>query len=140
MPALPDHWTVIDEASADYPLRLVAAPARQFLNTSFTETPSARRMEGGEPRALLHPDDIARFGLADGALVTLRNRLAEVTLRARAFDGLQPGTVVVESLWPNADFPGGLGINALVSAEPGRPNGGAVYHDTAVAVRSAATG
>lgn len=140
MPALPDHWTVIDEASTDYPLRLVAAPARQFLNTSFTETPSARRMEGGEPRALLHPDDIDRFGLADGALVTLHNRLADVTLRARAFDGLQPGTVVVESLWPNADFPGGLGINALVSAEPGRPNGGAVYHDTAVAVRPVATG
>jgi hypothetical protein len=26
----------------------------------------------------------------------------------------------------------GLGVNALVSAEPGLPNGGAIYHDTAV--------
>mgnify|MGYP000509658686 CR=1 FL=1 len=137
MPALPDHWESIDAATLEHPLRLVAAPARQFLNTSFTETPSARRMEGGEPRALLHPDDIARHALVDGALVTLRNALGEVTLRARAFDGLQPGTVVVESLWPNADFPGGLGINTLISAEPGRPNGGAVFHDTAVGVRMA---
>ena len=138
MPDLPDHWDVIDAATDAFPLRLVAAPARQFLNTSFTETPSARRTEGGEPRALLHPDDIARHALVDGELVTLHNRLGEVTLRARASDALPPGTVVVESLWPNADFPGGLGINALVSAEPGRPNGGAVYHDTAVGVRPAA--
>lgn len=30
----------------------------------------------------------------------------------------------------------GLGINTLTSAEPGCPNGGAVFHDTAVWIRS----
>jgi hypothetical protein len=40
--------------------------------------------------------------------------------------------VVVQGVWPNRDFEGGLGINALTSAEPGYPNGGAVLHDTAV--------
>ncbi len=134
MPELPDHWAVIDAPSDAYPLRLVAAPARQFLNTSFNETPSARRAEG-EPCALLHSHDVARFVLSDGAMVILHNVLGEVALRLRAFDGLSPGTVVVEGLWPNAAFAGGIGINALVSAEPGKPCGGAVYHDTAVAVR-----
>ena len=51
--------------------------------------------------------------------------------------GLRAGTVVVESVWPNAAFEEGIGINALVSAEPGRPNGGAVFHDTAVWLRPA---
>jgi len=41
----------------------------------------------------------------------------------------------VESIWPNSDFETGIGINALTSAEPGSPVGGAVYHDTAVWVR-----
>jgi hypothetical protein len=54
------------------------------------------------------------------------------------FDGLQRGVVVIESIWPNADFPGGLGVNALTSADPGKPGGGAVFHDTAVWVRPAA--
>jgi hypothetical protein len=45
--------------------------------------------------------------------------------------------VVVESIWPNRAFEEGVGINALVSAERGLPNGGAVYHDTAVWLRPA---
>ena len=32
-------------------------------------------------------------------------------------------------------FVEGIGINALVSAEPGRPNGGGVFHDTAIWMR-----
>ena len=43
--------------------------------------------------------------------------------------------MVVEGVWPNRDFVGGVGINALTSADPGYPNGGAVFHDTAVWIR-----
>jgi hypothetical protein len=45
--------------------------------------------------------------------------------------------VIVEGVWPNRHFVNGLGINALTSAEPGYPNGGAVFHDTAVWIRRA---
>jgi anaerobic selenocysteine-containing dehydrogenase len=134
MPSYPDHWDVIDSASNECPLRLVAAPARQFLNTSFTETASSRRMEK-EPLARIHPEDMATYGIADGQTMTLGNSLGEVSLKAVAFSGVQVGTVVVESLWPNADFVGGVGINALVSSEPAQPNGGAAFHDTAVWVK-----
>lgn len=134
MPMFPDHWDVIDSPDSERPLRLVAAPARQFLNTSFTETPSSVRMEK-EPLARMHPDDIAAHGLVDGEHVTLGNDLGEVTLKAMSSDGLQRGTVVVESLWPNSYFQGGVGINALISSTPGQPNGGAVFHDTAVWAR-----
>jgi len=58
-------------------------------------------------------------------------------VHAKSFDGVQPGVVVVESVWPNRAFEEGVGINALVSAEPGAPNGGAVFHDTAVWLRPA---
>ena len=135
MPDMPDHWNVIDTPDAKHPLRLVAAPARQFLNTSFTETPSSRRMEK-QPLAKIHPADMATFELSEGNSVTIGNELGRVTLKATAFSGVQAGTVVVESLWPNADFAGGLGINTLVSSEAAQPNGGAVFHDTAVWIRA----
>ena len=134
MPSYPDHWDVIDNTSEAYPLRLVAAPARQFLNTSFTEMASSRRMEK-EPKALIHPQDMKAYGLADGQAVTLGNEQGRVSLKAMRFDGVRPGTVVVESLWPNADFIDGIGINALISSSPGQPNGGAVFHDTAIWVQ-----
>lgn len=134
MPALPDHWDIIDSANDKHPLRLVAAPARQFLNTSFTETATSQKMEK-EPAARMHPLDMEHYGLGDGMLIKLGNELGEVIIKVTAFDGLQRGSVVVESIWPNHRFAGGIGINALVSAEPGKPNGGAVFHDTAIWAR-----
>lgn len=136
MPILPDHFDVIDAATADRPFRLVAAPARTFLNSTFTETPSSQQRER-RPTALLHPDDCEALGVADGDLVALANARGQVLAHVKAKSGQQRGVVVVEGIWPNRRFDGGIGINALTSADPGWPHGGAVFHDTAVSVRRA---
>ncbi len=131
MPALPDHMANIDAARPEAPFRLVTAPARRFLNTSFSELESGRRREG-RPSVLIHPADAARLGVAEGGRVRLGNARGAVVVHARLFDGLQPGVLVVEGIWPGTDFEGGTGINALVSDDPAPPLGGAVFHDTAV--------
>src|SRR5690606_30671013 len=41
MPALPDHWHVIEEVDEMHPFRLATSPSRGFLNSTFTETPSS---------------------------------------------------------------------------------------------------
>jgi len=132
---LPDQNWVIDRASADKPYRLVAAPARNYLNSSFTETPSSRKREG-RPTVLIHPGDLAALGCDDGARLRLGNERGSLVLHARGFDGVQRGVVVVESIWPGSAFEEGIGINALTSAEPGLPAGGAVFHDTAIWIRA----
>ena len=136
MSPFPDHIAVIDEATEEHPFRLVAAPSRSFLNTSFTETPSSRAREG-RPTALVHPDDLESLGLAAGERVRLGNARGSVVVHAKPFDGLQRGVVVVEGIWPNGCFEEGRGINTLTSADPGLPKGGAVFHDTAVWLRRA---
>jgi anaerobic selenocysteine-containing dehydrogenase len=134
MPALPDHFDVIDKATPQKPFRLVAAPARTFLNSTFTETASSVKRER-RPTALLHPEDCAALGVAEGERVELGNERGAVTVHAQPQEGQQRGVVVVEGIWPNRHFENGLGINALTSADPGWPNGGAAFHDTAVWVR-----
>ena len=47
MPTLPDHWDVIENATSEHPFRLATSPARNFLNSTFTETPSSLKKEGG---------------------------------------------------------------------------------------------
>jgi anaerobic selenocysteine-containing dehydrogenase len=136
LPALPDHVAIIDNATQEHPFRMVTAPARSFLNSSFNNTPTSAGRER-RPAARLHPDDLAALGLADGARVRLGNERGSVVVHAKAFDGLQRGIVIVEGLWPNEAFEEGIGINTLVSADPGVPNGGGVFHDTAVWVRAA---
>ena len=137
MPKLPDHMATIDVATAEHPFRMVTAPARQFLNTSFTETPTGQQREG-RPSVLLNAEDAARLGIAEGDRVQLGNLRGQIIVHARiAAGGQQPGVLVVESIWPSEAFETGIGVNALTSDEPAAPAGGAVFHDTAVWVRAA---
>ncbi|HEY7689408.1 MAG TPA: molybdopterin-dependent oxidoreductase, partial [Dongiaceae bacterium] len=136
LPALPDHVPIIDAADEEHPFRLVAAPARQFLNTSFTETPGSKAREG-RPTVMVHPVDCSHAGIVEGDRVRVGNRQGSIVVHARPFDGLQPGVLVIESIWPNSAFEEGIGVNTLISADAGRPNSGAVFHDTAVWLRRA---
>ena len=136
MPKLPDHAAFIDAESVEFPFRLVTAPARNYLNSSFTETPTSQTKEV-RPEAMIHPEDCATIGIGLGDRVRLGNRQGSVVVHARPFDGVQRGVVIVESIWPNAAFEEGNGINTLTSADPGPPAGGAVFHDTAIWVRAA---
>jgi anaerobic selenocysteine-containing dehydrogenase len=131
LPAYPDHVAIIDAGDAEQPFRLIAAPSRSFLNTSFNNTPSSIAREG-RPTALVHPDVLAALGLGDGDRMRIGNRRGSVVVHARGFDGLQARVVIVEGLWPNHAFEEGIGINLLTSADPGLPRGGAVFHDTSV--------
>ena len=114
---------------------MVTAPARRYLNTSFTAMPSSIAKEE-RPRALIHPDICKELGIAEGERVRLGNEQGSVVVHARPFEGLQKDVVVVEGIWPNHAFEEGIGINALTSADRGSPAGGAVFHDTAIWLRA----
>ena len=135
IPDLPDHWEIIDTANPEKPFRLVTAPARTFLNSTFNETPTSLKREG-RPDIQIHPDDAAPLGIEDGDRVEIGNERGSLTLHARLFDGLNRGVVVSESLWPNDAFEGGKGINVLTGSEAVAPVGGAAFHDTAIWIRA----
>ncbi len=136
VPKMPGYFEAIEAADENHPYRLVAAPARNFLNSSFTETPTSRSREG-RPTALVHPGDCDALGLSEGSPVRLGNERGSVLVHAKPFDGLQRGVVVVESLWPNEAFVEGIGINLLIGADAVRPRGGAAFHDTAIWLKAA---
>src|ERR1700733_5592851 len=137
IPTLPDHWGVIEEADAEHPFRLATSPARGFLNSSFTETPTSRRREG-RPEVMIHPDDANPLGVIDGDEIKLGNRRGVVHLHARLFDGVRRGVLIAESLWPNSAYADGRGINTLTGADPVAPFGGSAFHDNKVWLRKAA--
>ncbi len=134
MPIFPDHWEVLEEADADHPFRLATSPARSFLNSTFSETASARKREG-RPEVLIHPDDAAGLGVASGDRVRLGNARGSVVVHAKVFEGVQRGVLVCEGVWPNACFIEGRGINTLTGADSPAPFGGAAFHDNKVWVK-----
>ena len=135
MPEFPDHWAVTEAADAAHPFRLTTSPARNFLNSSFTETPSSLGKEE-RPSVLIHPEDAAAKRIADGDVVTLTNARGSVRLHAKIFAGLRPGVLVAESIWPNDRYLDGRGINTLTGADAPAPVGGAAVHDIKVALQT----
>ncbi|TPW32064.1 molybdopterin oxidoreductase family protein [Pararhizobium mangrovi] len=135
LPRFPDHVDVIETADEAHPFRLATSPARNFLNSTFSETDGSRTREG-RPEAMLHPDDAREIGVADGDVVVLGNPRGAVRIHARLFSGLRRGVVVCEGLWPNRDHLDGEGINVLTGADPCAPFGGAAFHDNRIWVRA----
>ena len=134
LPAFPDHVELIESTDAGHPFRLATSPARHFLNSSFTETPGSHLREG-RPTLLVHPADASALGIGEGARVEIGNQRGEVVLHARLFDGLRPGVVIAEGIWPNSAHERGEGINVLTGADAAAPYGGAAFHDTKVWLR-----
>ncbi len=137
MPTLPDHWTAIEEQDDAHPFRLATSPARGFLNSTFNETPTSLAQES-RPTVMIHPQDATAHAIGDGDEVVLGNARGQVRLHAHVFDGVRRGVLIAESIWPNAAFADGRGINTLTGADPIAPYGGAAFHDNKVWIKRAA--
>jgi anaerobic selenocysteine-containing dehydrogenase len=134
LPEFPDYFEAIEIANPDHPFRLATSPAHSFLNSSFSETPASKKREG-RPELLIHPEDAAEYGVADGARVEIGNERGDVVLHVRHFTGTKRGVVIAEGIWPNAAHERGEGINTLTGADPVAPYGGAAFHDNHVWLR-----
>ncbi|MTI10478.1 molybdopterin-dependent oxidoreductase [Curvivirga aplysinae] len=133
MPVLPDHWDVIENATEEYPYRLVTAPARNYLNSSFTETPTSIAKEI-RPTVIVEKTMAEEASLSEGDLVRLSSARGSLRIHVEIAENLQKNTLVVESIWPNNAYLDGMGINILTGADPGSPVGGAAYHDNRVSM------
>ena len=65
MPELPDHWERHRGCGRRASVPAATSPARNFLNSTFNETPTSLAREV-RPTVMIHPDDAAPLGIADG--------------------------------------------------------------------------
>lgn len=122
------------DLKARFPLRLITPPNDKLLNSTFGE-----RYPGNPGTVLIHPDDAATASIEDGASLRLYNHRGSLTRRACVSTDTQPGLVVAEGIyWPAADADGG--INDLTSQQCSDVGGGAIFHESLVAVEAAEEG
>ena len=116
----------------------VSPPAHSYLNSTFANLDRFVRREG-EPVAILHPEDAARLGVVDEAMVTVHNDLGAVSLRARVVEDVVPGTVFVPGVWWNKLGFDGRNVNQLTGQTEADMGAGACFYDTRVQVSPALT-
>jgi anaerobic selenocysteine-containing dehydrogenase len=124
------------ELARRYPLALVAPAGPHFLNSEFSNHPALRE-KAGPQRVVLHPDDAAARGLADGDDVRVYNDRGEFRARLDVSDRVRPGLASgTKGHWPKL-CPGGRNITATVAERDSDMGSGAVYHDNRVEVERA---
>lgn len=114
-------------------LALLSPSAHYFLNTNFANVERMARRQG-EIRLLIHPDDAAKRGIADGDWVRVWNERGELRLRARVSDDVRRGVCYVPSVWWRKFAADGQSANVLTSQAESDMGGGATFYDVAVRV------
>jgi anaerobic selenocysteine-containing dehydrogenase len=117
-----------EQDAARWPLRLLTAPGYFQAHTAYAGVDFLRRREGA-PCCILHPDEAAKRGLADGARVRLYNERGVVGLMLRVSDEVLPGVVLVPGQRPDTETLSGT-VNLLVSDRYTDLGAGATYQST----------
>ncbi len=130
LPPMPD-WAPDPEEerqASRWPLRLLTAPGYFQSHTAYSGVSFLRQREG-PPCCILHPDDAAARGLADGRRVRLYNDRGSIGLVLRVSDEVRPGIVLVPGQRPDGETLSGT-VNMLCADRYTDIGEGATYQST----------
>jgi anaerobic selenocysteine-containing dehydrogenase len=120
-----------------YPIALLTPPSQHFLNSTFVDAPTSRKLER-QPLLKLSPGDAETRGLRTGDPCRAFNQRGECYLTVEVTEDVALGTAVAESVWWPKFHPLRKGINQLTdSALLTDLGGGARIHDALVQVEAA---
>ncbi|WP_354562729.1 MULTISPECIES: molybdopterin-containing oxidoreductase family protein [Gordonia] len=104
--------------AGDFPFRLVVRRIREAVNSTGIRVPGL--VPGGGNPARVHPDDLERLGVADGAQVVLRSASGSLRATARADQTLARGAVSMTHCFGGDDGDAaGVNVNNLTGTLDG---------------------
>ncbi|HSM85807.1 MAG TPA: molybdopterin-dependent oxidoreductase [Candidatus Limnocylindrales bacterium] len=124
------------ENARRFPLELLARKADNFLNSSFCNVPSLKKMEQPDLLEISAADAQPRH-IQEGDWVRVFNARGEVRLRAHVNGSVQPGVVAARLNWAQL-APDGKSINALTSETLTDIGAGPTFYSCLVEVEPAA--
>jgi anaerobic selenocysteine-containing dehydrogenase len=93
--------------SLDGPAPSLLLIGRRHVRSNNSWLHNSQRLVKGKPRCtvMIHPEDAARRGIGEGALVRVRSRVGAIELPAEVTEDVMPGVVCVPHGWGH-DRPG----------------------------------
>jgi anaerobic selenocysteine-containing dehydrogenase len=123
-----DRVPVYRPLASAYPLTLLSPAGPQTVNSIFGERADV------VPLLVMHPDDAAERGIADGGRVRVHDDRAAIEVPVRVEPSVRPGVVVLpKGLWRRATD-SGFTANAFTPATLSDLAGGACFNDARVEV------
>ncbi|MGA4719847.1 molybdopterin-dependent oxidoreductase [Fictibacillus nanhaiensis] len=129
-PALPTYIPLINDS--DHPLRFIAAPNHNFLNSTFANQSKHVGLEK-EPEIVLNQYDADQAGVKDGEKVRVWNEQGECVLKASVGENVLRGVAVTQGLW-SADQDMKHLVNSLTPDRIADMGGGATFFSGSVSI------
>ncbi len=124
-------------AGSAYPLEFLPRKADNYMNSTFANVPTHRRMEAAHTGKLeIHPNDADARGIREGDLVEVFNDRGRIGLVAQVDSSVKRGMVVARLNW-NKLSAGGSNVNVLTSERLTDIGRGATFYSTMVEVTRA---
>jgi anaerobic selenocysteine-containing dehydrogenase len=101
---------------ATYPLRLLSPHSKWRIHSTYSNNAWLEEIHGGRPKVLLHPDDAAARGIADGDEIEVANDRGSLKAWAHVSDAAGAGTATLPEGWWQRYFLEGKGVNELTSS------------------------
>jgi anaerobic selenocysteine-containing dehydrogenase len=129
---------VADEAlAAQLPLALITPKTHLFLNSTFANGTSRQHRSQPRPYLVLHPEDAAARGLAEGDDVRVFNDRGSFTCALKVSDDARTGVAVAPMGWWRQDQQGGVGAQATTSQRLTGEGSAPTFNDNRVEVEKA---
>ncbi|GGJ37736.1 molybdopterin oxidoreductase family protein [Deinococcus roseus] len=125
------------QVTPEHPFRLLTPPAHHFLNSTYGNLENLNQAEGGEPLALMHPEDAAPLNLSTGDFAHLSSPQGSVLRQIRVHGGVQKGVIVLEGSWWGLSARDGKSINTLTSERLTDLGAGSTFHANTIGVTKA---
>ena len=100
-----------------YPIRLLTPHSKWRIHSTYANNPWLAEIHGGRPTVMLHPDDAAARGIADGDPIELFNERGSVGAWASVSAAAGRGTATFPEGWWSRYLRSGKGVNELTSSE-----------------------
>ena len=116
-----------------FPMTLISPPAHTFLNSTFVNVASLRRV-ADKPTLEIHPDDAESRRISSGGLVAIFNDRGRFTAEAVVTDRVRPGVVAAPSIWWGKLTADDTNANQTTSQRLTDLGAGATFYDNQVEV------
>lgn len=128
----PVQLTFEEQPDAEYPLRLISPPGAFILNTSMGNLESIRKLAGGQPQMILHPEDAARAGIVHESMGIIASKHGSILRQMLVSEEAPLGTMIALGQWWPKYAPDGKSLNDLTGERLTDLGGGSTFGNVVV--------
>ncbi len=124
-----------EQPSDEFPFRLISPPGPFIINTSMGNLESLRKLAGGQPQVLIHPQDAEPLEIQDRSMIVIRSKQGSIRRQAIVTTDAPRKTVVALGQWWPKLSPDRKSLNDLTSQRLTDLGGGSTFGNPVVACR-----